>query len=100
MTEGSPEQLKHELPAVPLLVQTPTPRKAQQVIRDLDGVFSSVQIGASLRVLVTEADRQQTIDQALRRAGINASVAPTDANLEDVFVAATHHQQAREGQPS
>ncbi|MDX1804332.1 MAG: ABC transporter ATP-binding protein [Alcanivorax sp.] len=100
MAEGSPQALKEALPAVPLLVKTATPRQAQQVIRGLDGVFSSVQIGASLRVLVTEAGLQEAVRHVLQQAGIDASVAAVDANLEDVFVAATHHQQPGEGETS
>lgn len=92
MEEGSPEQLKQALPALPMLVETPRPREAEQALRDLPGLFSSAQIGASLRVLVEQDTVVERMQACLREQGIRARISPATANLEDVFVAATHRQ--------
>ncbi|WP_210725961.1 ABC transporter ATP-binding protein [Modicisalibacter radicis] len=96
MAEGTPQHLKHTLPGVSLLVECATPRRAQQALVGLETVRSCAQIGASLRVLVSDANAEPAIREHLRAAGIDARVATAEANLEDVFVAATH----REGQAS
>lgn len=90
MAQGSPERLKADVGATPLLVVTAAPRKAQMVLQALDGVRSCAQIGASLRVLVTSPDQLPAVRDALRKEGIEGKVDITDVNLEDVFVAATH----------
>lgn len=92
MAEGTPQHLKQTLPGVSLLVECATPRRAQQALAGLETVRSCAQIGASLRVLATEADAETAIQERLQAAGIDARVATTEANLEDVFVAVTHRE--------
>lgn len=93
MTEGSPRALMDALPDHALQVECAAPRQAQQVLEHVDGVHSCAQIGTSLRVLASDGDNvPERITTALANAGIKARVQPTQPNLEDVFVAATHRQ--------
>ncbi|WP_203142840.1 ABC transporter ATP-binding protein [Marinobacter mangrovi] len=89
MREGSPDQLKADLGALPLLVETARPHAAELALANLPGVLSSAQIGASLRVLVDSENTREPVADRLHSEGIKARVARTDPNLEDVFVAAT-----------
>lgn len=90
MEEGTPESLKQSLPGRPLLLETPTPREAEQHLAALPGVFSTAQIGASLRVLVEDDDTRGRIQHALQQHGVAGTLHDVAPNLEDVFVAATH----------
>lgn len=90
MEEGSPEALKQALPARPLVLETVRPREAETLLADLPGVFSTAQIGASLRVLVEGEGTRQRIEETLRREGVSGTLQDAAPNLEDVFVAATH----------
>lgn len=63
----------------------------------LPGVLSVAQVGNSLRVLLADAHTaEQSLEQALRDAGLPAEVDKAKPNLEDVFVSATrgHERQA------
>jgi ABC-2 type transport system ATP-binding protein len=90
VADGSPRQLMNDLPGLVLLVECAAPRAAQQILHDAPGVLAAAQIGASLRVLTTShGDNVEQIRRQLAAANIDASVAPTPPNLEDVFVVAT-----------
>ncbi len=89
MAEGSPTRLKQEMRGVSLLVTTASPRHAQHALDDQDGVRSCAQIGATLRVLVDDEAALAAVRQRVRTVDPDATVAVTDVNLEDVFVAAT-----------
>ena len=90
VADGSPRELMDALPGTALLVECANPRQAQAALRGFDGVVAMAQIGANLRVLARDGDDAvERIAQKLREAGIEAHVAPTSPNLEDVFVAAT-----------
>jgi ABC-2 type transport system ATP-binding protein len=53
------------------------------------------QIGNSLRVLARDAgDASERLRGVLSKAGLQADVAATGPSLEDVFVAATHSDDA------
>ncbi len=90
VADGSPRELMQALPGRTLIVECAQPRQAQDALRDAPGVIALAQIGASLRVLAKDGDDlEHDIARRLREAGIEAEVAPTAPNLEDVFVAAT-----------
>ena len=96
VADGSPRELMNGLPGPVLLVECATPRAAQQALHDAPGVLAAAQIGASLRVLTTgDSDTVELVQRQLAAANIEAKVAPTQPNLEDVFVVAT-----RKGAPS
>jgi ABC-2 type transport system ATP-binding protein len=90
VADGTPVELTGELAGRTLLVSAPQPRRAQALLLQQSGVISVAQIGNTLRVL-TEAgsDVATRLQAALSNAGVQGEVEPADANLEDVFVAAT-----------
>ncbi|CAN7209968.1 ABC transporter ATP-binding protein [Pseudoxanthomonas sp. LjRoot143] len=97
VADGTPDALTSELAGRTLVVTAAQPRQAQKVLVDLPGVLSVAQVGNVLRVLLAEnGDAADRIAQGLRKAGIEADVAASQANLEDVFVSATRGQPARE----
>ncbi len=90
VADGSPRALIDSLPGQTLLVDTPQARKAQEALRDVPGVIALAQIGTALRVLGEDGDGLAArVETRLAERGIEATVAPGQANLEDVFVAAT-----------
>lgn len=96
VADGAPGELAAALAGRTLEVRSAQPRRVQQALVNLPGVLSVAQIGNSLRVLVAENDDARSrIDDALRKAGLQAEVLPVDPNLEDVFVSATHGQAAQ-----
>jgi ABC-2 type transport system ATP-binding protein len=97
VADGSPDELTEQLAGRTLAVSAEQPRKAQKALVAIAGVISVAQIGNTLRVLMAEdGDAGGRIEQALRQAGLSAQVAPSQPNLEDVFVSATRGQAARE----
>ena len=90
VADGTPVELTGELAGRTLLVSAAQPRRAQAVLLEQRGVISVAQIGNTLRVL-TEAGEGAAgrLQSALSNAGVQGEVEPVDANLEDVFVAAT-----------
>jgi len=96
VADGAPGELAAALAGRTLEVRAAQPRRAQQALVGLPGVLSVAQIGNSLRVLVAEnGDARSGIDDALRKAGLQAEVLPAAPNLEDVFVSATHGRPAQ-----
>jgi ABC-2 type transport system ATP-binding protein len=90
VADGSPQELKDALPGATLLISCDAPRKAQAALAGKDFVVATAQIGAHLRVLTRDGnDAQAQVTNALKSAGIEAKVEPTEPNLEDVFVTAT-----------
>ena len=61
----------------------------------MNTVRSVTQLGANLHVLADSSLEQpeEALGEHLIRAGIEAQVVSTSANLEDVFVAATRMRQ-------
>jgi len=90
VADGTPVELTGELAGRTLLVSAVQPRRAQALLLQQGGVISVAQIGNTLRVL-TEAgsDIAVRLQAALANAGVQGKVETADANLEDVFVAAT-----------
>lgn len=89
--QGSPQQLTADIEATVLEIAAPTVRAARAALADHPVVISMAQLGSQLHVLV-EQDLQEPashVGEILRSCGIDARVALTSANLEDVFVAVT-----------
>ena len=96
VADGSPDELTEDLEGRTLLVETDTQRNAKRVLSAVPGVISAAQIGNSLRVLIDARQAsQQSVERALAAQQLDARVAPVSPSLEDVFVAATHQQEAR-----
>jgi ABC-2 type transport system ATP-binding protein len=90
VADGTPHELEDALPGQVLLIDCANPRAAQNVLANLPGISAMAQIGASLRVLGSDAaDLRARIATSLHAADIDAHVETTRPNLEDVFVAAT-----------
>ena len=97
VADGAPGELAGALDGRSVQVHARHPRRAQQALAGLPGVISAAQIGNSLRVLSAPGrDSVDAIREALAGAGLEAEVEPVAANLEDVFVAATHGRAAEE----
>ncbi|MGH8049217.1 MAG: ABC transporter ATP-binding protein [Arenimonas sp.] len=91
VADGEPTKMAAALTGRTFQVSTTQPRKVQAVLLNEKTVVSVAQIGNELRVLVAEGNAvQDQLNQALRAAGLEASLQPATPNLEDVFVAATH----------
>jgi ABC-2 type transport system ATP-binding protein len=98
VADGSPDELTRALDGRSFEVHASEPRRAQRALVGLDGVLSVAQIGNQLRVLVREGvAADASLAQALRQAGVDADVAASMPNLEDVFVSATHGAKAAMG---
>jgi ABC-2 type transport system ATP-binding protein len=97
VADGSPDELTGQLAGRTLTVDAEQPRRAQKALVAIEDVVSVAQIGNTLRVLMAgDGDAQGRIEHALRQAGLAAQVAPSQPNLEDVFVSATRGQTPRE----
>jgi ABC-2 type transport system ATP-binding protein len=91
VANGTPRQLMTGIDAAVLEIESERLPAARAVLDEIDGVLSVAQLGTRLHALVERAlpEPDQTVRAALERAGVEAAVAITPANLEDVFVAAT-----------
>ena len=90
VADGTPEELTQALAGRTVEVIARHPRRAQKALVDVPGVLSVAQIGNSLRVLTDRnGDAASRLRQALADAGLQADVADSHPNLEDVFVSAT-----------
>ncbi len=91
VAEGEPERLMADLPLQVIEVQAREVDRARGELHGLPQVRSLAQLGLRLRVLVDRdtPDAAGLVRDRLSRAGIDAHVEATRANLEDVFVAAT-----------
>lgn len=98
VADGAPAQLAARLRGRSVEVHAQRPRRAQQALVGMPGVLSVAQIGNTLRVLSTEGGGgADAIAAALRDASLDAEVRPVEANLEDVFVAATRGRGSQGG---
>ncbi len=90
VADGTPTDLMADLPGMTLRVDSDKPRRLQEALAREPHVLGVAQIGASLRVLTDrKEDGVDWLRDALKKAGVDAEIAPTEANLEDVFVAVT-----------
>jgi ABC-2 type transport system ATP-binding protein len=85
-----------QIDATVLELETPDPRAARVALQALPEVESVAQLGTRLHALVDPAlaEPQARLRDALGRAGVAAPVRVVEANLEDVFVAATRRTPA------
>ena len=91
VANGTPRELMRGIDAAVLEIESEHLPAARAVLGQVDGVLSVAQLGTRLHALVEPAlpDPEGTVRAALDRAGVEAAVELTPANLEDVFVAAT-----------
>ena len=91
VANGTPRELMTGIDAAVLEIESEQLPAARAVLDQVDGVLSVAQLGTRLHALVELAlpDPEGTVRAALDRAGVEAAVELTPANLEDVFVAAT-----------
>lgn len=90
VADGAPRELCAQLPYAVWLVDCAAPRRAQQSLHEQEGIVGLAQIGAELRVLAArDAWNADSLRDFLAQHGVEARVQRGQANLEDVFVAAT-----------
>ena len=101
VAEGVPRDLSAEIGAVVLEVETEGPRRARAALREIGSVLAVTQLGSRLHVLMARQapDPEGDIRASLDGAGILAKIERINANLEDVFVAATGFDGAGELSP-
>lgn len=91
VADGTPQELQAATGMHILEVVADDPYAAQTAIHELREVASVTQLGVRLRVLIPKdnVDPVASIEKALNKHGIDATVTPSRATLEDVFVAVT-----------
>ena len=94
VADGTPAELTAALAGRTVEVSARQPRRAQQALVGQPGVLSVAQIGNSLRVLTeSDGDAAARIRGVLQQADLQAEVAESQPNLEDVFVSATRGRE-------
>ncbi len=96
---GAPRDLVREIEATVIEVEADDSRAARRRLEDLSSVRSVAQLGTRLHALVDPelVDPAAVLGSTLRGAGITATVRIAEANLEDVFVSATHAASEERG---
>ena len=95
VASGSPQALSEALVGRTFEVTSARPRQARRCIESLADVLGVAQIGSQLRVLLAEsADRADALAMLQRALAGEGEVVAAEPSLEDVFVAATHGQDA------
>lgn len=92
VANGTPEVLTTALAGRTVLVEAAHPRQAHAAVAAMPEVLGVAQIGNALRVLFDAdvvGDAAARAQARLQQAGLQAEVAASTPNLEDVFVAAT-----------
>jgi ABC-2 type transport system ATP-binding protein len=94
---GAPERLMREIDAAVVEIEGAEPRAARAALERNPAVRSVAQLGTRLHALVDPAlaDPAGALADSLREASVAGHVALARASLEDVFVAATRHAEAR-----
>ena len=94
VAEGTPKSLMEGIDALVLEIETADPQKASLALRDQVWVKSVTQLGSRLHALLKRdtPSAVKRVTEILRRAGLDAGVQQTPANLEDVFVVSTSFQ--------
>lgn len=99
VADGTPDELTRALAGRTVEVIAQHPRRVQKALIGAPGVLSVAQIGNSLRVLTDRnGDAASRLRQALADAGLQAEVADSHPNLEDVFVSATRGRDDEQAQ--
>ena len=96
VAEGAPATLARDIPAQIVEIATADPLRCRRLL-DGDAVVEAVtQLGNRLRVMLPLAvpDPASHLRERLAGGGICAQVHRVEANLEDVFVAATKRKSA------
>jgi len=94
VADGTPAQLTAQLDGRMVEVRAQQPRRARQALIGQPDVLSIAQVGNSLRVLTASgSDVAAGVSTALQQAGLQAEVAQSQPNLEDVFVSATRGRE-------
>ncbi len=95
VADGSPAELCANLPGAVLRIEADDLQVIEAWLKARVGVIGTAQIGTHLRVLLDErGDSAPALHNALKQAGLEAHVETVEANLEDVFVAATQREAA------
>lgn len=91
VAEGVPRELAANIDATVLEIETADPLAARRALERRAGVKSVAQLGTRLHALLDRgiASPEQVARDWLRDAGLEGRVLRVEANLEDVFVAAT-----------
>ncbi|MDR7133855.1 ABC-2 type transport system ATP-binding protein [Lysobacter niastensis] len=98
VADGTPDELTQALAGRTVEVIAQHPRRAKQLLVGVPGVLSVAQIGNGLRVLNDRnGDAAERLRKALAEAGLQAEVADSHPNLEDVFVSATRGRDDEQG---
>ena len=97
VAEGTPTDLTEKIAADVLRLNSDPGVAMRARITAQPGVLGVAQIGAQLRIICTRGDRQQRgrLQDLLRAAGESTELESIRANLEDVFVVATHARTLR-----
>lgn len=83
-----PEELRKRLPGPVRVLTTPSPRKARDVLRAVEGVVSATLFGEAVHVVVDPAGPVADLRAALERATIPVlEDREEEPSLEDVFIA-------------
>ena len=95
VAEGTPRDLMAGVDADIFEIEGADGSEAPRLIRELPWVHGVTQLGMRLRVLADRGagDAAGKLRALLRRHGIEASIALTQASLEDVFVVATRREK-------
>ena len=95
VAEGSPRDLMNAVDADVYEIEGADGSAAPRLIRDLPWVHGVTQLGIRLRVLADRGhgDAEISLRSLLSSQGIAASISPTHASLEDVFVVATRRDK-------
>lgn len=99
VADGTPDELTQALAGRTVEVIAKHPRRVQKALIGAPGVLSVAQIGNSLRVLTDRnGDAASRLRKALADASLQAEVADSHPNLEDVFVSATRGRDDEQAQ--
>ena len=92
VAEGAPADLMENIAADVLRLDRDPGVALRARIAAQPGVLGVAQIGAQLRIICARGDGQERarLQELLRAAGETTALEPIQANLEDVFVVATH----------
>lgn len=97
VANDAPQRLLDNLPGAVIEIESEQLPAVRSALHEHSGIISSAMLGARLRLLVKPeiASPLESIRAFLADKGLAASVAAARASLEDVFVASTQLQGAR-----
>lgn len=98
VASGSPDELSDGIEASVVVVESPQPRRVSKFLDQQPFVYSTAQIGNTLRVMVSQdlQDPAGVTKKAVKGASLSInSSEKVRPSLEDVFVAATQARKAK-----